>query len=199
MKAIICGAGFGSRLGLKLPKILVEVHGRTILDYQLEALKDVEEIRIVAGYKSDLVVETCKKYQNVKIFFNHDYATTGVPHSIRIASEDLDEETLIVDGDLIFDPIKFDNKCICIKIPNSEEPVYANVSEENVIGFNRIKGTYEWACMCVVNPKIFNPSDKYVFESLERHLPIKHKLIEALEIDTISDLRNAERCLKKKI
>ena len=54
MKAIIIAAGMGSRLEhhtTERPKCMVEVQGRSILSYQLEALAahGVEDLHIVRG------------------------------------------------------------------------------------------------------------------------------------------------------
>ena len=48
---IISCAGMGTRLGLNIPKCLVEINGKTLLEIQLQQLEDVEDVRIVVGYK----------------------------------------------------------------------------------------------------------------------------------------------------
>ena len=47
--AIVSAAGIGSRLGLNTPKCLVRVGGLRIIDYQLELLRDVEDVVPRAG------------------------------------------------------------------------------------------------------------------------------------------------------
>ena len=56
MRAIIISAGQGTRLlplTMKAPKCLIEVHGRTILDHQIQALHaaGINEIIVVGGYR----------------------------------------------------------------------------------------------------------------------------------------------------
>ena len=46
---VISCAGIGSRLGLGLTKALVQINGRSLISWQLELFKDVEDIRIVIG------------------------------------------------------------------------------------------------------------------------------------------------------
>ena len=58
MKAIIISAGQGSRLlplTLEMPKCLVHVNGRAILDHQIVALRaaGIGEIVVVGGYRYD--------------------------------------------------------------------------------------------------------------------------------------------------
>ena len=62
MKAIILAAGRGSRMN-KLtqdrPKCLVELHGRSLLNIQINTLRDagISDIGIVTGYKRELLTD----------------------------------------------------------------------------------------------------------------------------------------------
>src|SRR4051794_15980534 len=60
MQAVILAAGRGSRLGAQLPKCLVEVGGRLLIDHQLEALAmaGAETPVVVVGYGKRLVRPT---------------------------------------------------------------------------------------------------------------------------------------------
>ena len=54
---VIAAAGIGSRLGMNLPKSLVEINGRTVLERLLtECLHDVADVRLVVGFRADEVV-----------------------------------------------------------------------------------------------------------------------------------------------
>ena len=70
MRAIILAAGSGSRLGqhtLDIPKALVDINGKSILERQISLLKKqgVDEISVVTGYKKEKHV-----LSNVEYFFN---------------------------------------------------------------------------------------------------------------------------------
>ena len=59
MKAIILAAGRGSRmkeLGDQLPKCLIELRGKPLLEYQLQTLRQagIDEIALVTGYRNEL-------------------------------------------------------------------------------------------------------------------------------------------------
>mgnify|MGYP003993207777 FL=1 len=74
MKAIILAAGRGSRMGgltEELPKCLVQLHGKTLLEWQIAALRrgGVEEIAIVTGYRRKQLA----KYGLVE-FYNERWA-----------------------------------------------------------------------------------------------------------------------------
>ena len=57
MKAIICAAGRGVRLGANAPKILLECGGRTLLEWHLLRLTDagVHDVVLVTGYLRDQI------------------------------------------------------------------------------------------------------------------------------------------------
>lgn len=62
MKAVILAAGMGKRLGSHLPKCLVEVNGKSILERQVSILKNyVDEIIVVTGYKHAIVERIAQK------------------------------------------------------------------------------------------------------------------------------------------
>ncbi len=58
--AIVLAAGKGTRMKSELPKVLVPVNGRPMVEYVLDALQaaGVERIVVVVGYRADLVRST---------------------------------------------------------------------------------------------------------------------------------------------
>ena len=76
MKAIILAAGRGSRMNeltYDKPKCLIEINGKTLLDWQLEAIKSVgiNEIGIVTGYKREML----SVYKLIE-FYNPNWETS---------------------------------------------------------------------------------------------------------------------------
>ena len=59
---IISCAGMGTRLGKNLPKCLVKIsdNGLTLIETQLKQLENVDDIRVVVGYKKEMVIEKIK-------------------------------------------------------------------------------------------------------------------------------------------
>ena len=111
MKVIILAAGQGTRLKPLTddrPKCMVEVKGRSIIDRQLDTMHACgiayEDITMVAGYKSDALVE---KYKDtaIRIIINTDYETTNMVCSLMCAKELMEhqEDILISYGDIIYD------------------------------------------------------------------------------------------------
>lgn len=105
IKVIILAAGVGSRLGQGLPKALVKLcDEKTIITHQLENLERIikpENIRLVIGYKGELIK---KKHPNLEYVINRRYKVTNTSKSLLLGLEDLDDDVLWLNGDVVFDP-----------------------------------------------------------------------------------------------
>jgi choline kinase len=105
MKAIILAAGRGSRmknLTEERPKCLVELKGKALLDWQLEALRDagITDIAIVTGYKRELLAN-----RGLVEFHNPRWAKTNMVSSLSYAAEWLQAEPCVVSySDIFFAP-----------------------------------------------------------------------------------------------
>ena len=102
MRAIILAAGRGRRmkeLGDQIPKCLIELRGKPLLEYQLRTLRQagINEIALVTGYKSQLFLE----YDLVS-FHNSRWAETNMVGSLCCAQEWLQAKPCIVSYSDIF-------------------------------------------------------------------------------------------------
>lgn len=111
MKALILAAGAGTRLRPltdDAPKCLVNVSGKPIMRYQLEALDyaGVRDCVIVVGYLGDRVRKYFgHRFGNVRITYvaNSDYDRTNNLYSLWMARHELDQDMFLLEGDLLFD------------------------------------------------------------------------------------------------
>ncbi|NJD38923.1 MAG: phosphocholine cytidylyltransferase family protein [Geobacter sp.] len=111
MKAIILNAGKGGRLGALTddrPKCLVEVGGRPILDFQLDALRQagVQDLVMVVGYRDAMIREYLLRYPEFSVVWidNPDYATTNTAYSLWLARHAMAGDFLYLNGDVLFPP-----------------------------------------------------------------------------------------------
>ena len=115
MKALILAAGLGSRLQehtQDVPKCLVPVHGKPILEYQLEALlrNNIKEIIIVTGYKSEKIkhfLSTHDQFKHLTITYVHnpEYGCSNSSYSLWLArNEVLGMPYLHLNCDIILTP-----------------------------------------------------------------------------------------------
>lgn len=114
---IILAAGKGMRLKpytLSVPKILLKINERTILEYHLNAatLARINRVIVVTGYMSGLVEKFIRTLNNkeldIDVAVNHEYERTGNFFSLFMALNKLELNNLdtvyFVNGDVIFDP-----------------------------------------------------------------------------------------------
>ena len=114
MKPVILAAGEGSRIGEEtsdLPKWFLEVGGRHIYDYQLEALsRFFDEAIVVLGYgfsKHETPEEIIPEYEDIQItpLFYPDWKVTENAGTAAFALNQVEdqEDLLLICGDIIFD------------------------------------------------------------------------------------------------
>ena len=111
MKAVILAAGMGTRL-LSLtqlhPKCMVEVGGKPIMEHQLDSLRcaGVHKCALVVGHKAGAVRgHFGTNYRGIELSYieNHRYAETNNLYSLWMAKGELDDDLLLIEGDLVFD------------------------------------------------------------------------------------------------
>jgi choline kinase len=108
-KAIILSAGKGSRL-LPLtadrPKCLIELSGKSLLEWQLDALAGagVAQVVIVTGFRDDLVDAVAANRPGVRTLFNPFYHVADNLGSVWLARGEFDWDTLLLNGDTLVSP-----------------------------------------------------------------------------------------------
>lgn len=122
MKALILNSGKGSRMGditSSHPKCMIEVSpGETILSRQLKILADfeIEEVVITTGLYNQALINYCHSLDlPLKYTFvhNNEYETTNYIYSIYLAREELQDDILLMHGDLVFEPTVLDGLLAC--------------------------------------------------------------------------------------
>jgi len=108
MKVIVPLAGQGTRLlplTKRVPKPLVRVAGRPVMDYVMEALGDldVEELIVITGHSKDIVQAYIVKTYDVKARFVEQKTLDGTAGAVNLARPYVDGPVLIVFVDTLFD------------------------------------------------------------------------------------------------
>lgn len=108
MKAIVIGAGRGSRLGGRtdlVPKTLVEVVGKPMLDHILSALRQAgfadQDIVFVCGYKEDVVRE---RYPTLTFVRNADWEHNNILASLLCARDFMNDGFVATYADIVYEP-----------------------------------------------------------------------------------------------
>lgn len=198
---VISCAGRGTRLGLDMPKALVNIEGKPMIIRTLEQLSECDDVRIIVGYKAQDVIDVVTNYRkDVKFVFNHDYMNNGTGASVSLGMENSDKDYILtIDGDIIIHPEDFkkildiDYEFIGVCEKTTDNPVLTKVEDGNVIYFSREEGEYEWTGVSLTKRGHMKPGDKHLYYMLIDMLPTKYELIRQKEVDTPNDLEEAKR------
>ena len=106
MYAVISCGGKGERLlPIETPKSLIEINGKTVLEWQIEGLvsSGVTDIILLTGYGSELIYEKFFDYKKARILFSKEKKPLGNFGGIIKIREMIDEDFIFLYGDIIFD------------------------------------------------------------------------------------------------
>jgi choline kinase len=200
--AVISAAGLGSRLGLDMPKCLLEINHKTIIEYQLELLKDVEDVRIVVGFLEEQVIQKVRAVRNDAVFIRNPlFRTTSSAYSLHLATKDLRDPFLIMDGDLLIEPGSFRRflrestgrqSLVGVTQAKTEDAVFVTIQDHHIHKFHRApRAEFEWCGVAYLSGIRINKDLNFIYEELERHCPLKCCEILCYEIDTPADYHQA--------
>ena len=111
MNGVLLTAGEGTRmrpLTLTRPKTMLQVGGKPILQYNLEALRDagIKDIIMVVGYKKEAIEDYFGNGSSfgVNITYITQEKRLGTAHAINSVRDMMDDEFIVLNGDIIVDP-----------------------------------------------------------------------------------------------
>ena len=125
MDAIILAAGQGTRRGLDdLPKCLIQFENISLIEYQVECLREsgIKNVFVVTGFESEKI--RCKLGNQVNYIHNSEFATTNNIHSILKARDFMKSDFICIYGDLFF------HKNILKKCVNSKNEMALMIEED---------------------------------------------------------------------
>jgi choline kinase len=102
-------AGKGSRLlplTAERPKCLIELSGKSLLEWQLDVLQGagITDTVIVTGFRDDLVDAVAAARTGVRTLFNPFYHVADNLGSVWMARSEFDADTLLLNGDTLISP-----------------------------------------------------------------------------------------------
>lgn len=167
MKAIIFNSGLGSRMvGLteKNPKCMVKLYnGETIFERQIRILSEcgIKDFIVTTGPFKEQLYEVADKFKdlNFKFVANDDYKNTNYIVSMNNANEYLDDDVLLLHGDLVF------NKNLVVKLLNNKNKSVCLYNEEKKLPEKDFKGRFRDNKLLEVSVNIFD-NDCYAFQPL---------------------------------
>lgn len=150
MKAIILNSGKGKRLHPLTrftPKALIKIGDDTLLGYQLKSLFacHIESIIITTGpFEKKIMQYIRRNHANLDVTFvkNTKYSTTNYIYSMWLIKHLVDDDTILLHGDLLFDRILLEQlihethtNCVLVnrEIEPPDKDFKAVVMEDRVI------------------------------------------------------------------
>lgn len=138
MKAVILAGGKGTRLGSltqQVPKVLMPVAGKPVLEYQLEWLvrEGVSEVLLLTGHMKRQIKEHCGDGSKwgLRISLLEEPEPLGTAGALKEAEDLLKETFLVVYGDVIVDMdlaafisfhSQFDDPCATLMVHPNDHP-----------------------------------------------------------------------------
>ncbi len=132
MKALILNSGMGSRMGAlasEHPKCMTEISNReTIVSRQLSQIAEagIEEVVMTTGKFDSVLINYCQSLSlplHITFVRNPRYQETNYIYSIYCAREYLDDDVLLMHGDLVFENMVMDavlgEEKSCMAVSNS--------------------------------------------------------------------------------
>lgn len=111
MQAIILAAGCGSRMGSDKPKVLLDLHGQTLLEHQLHTLSSlgVDRFIVVVGYQGEKVEQFIARKRldqrfKLTVVRNERWQEGNASSILAVRPYLQDERFVVVMGDHLFDP-----------------------------------------------------------------------------------------------
>lgn len=110
MKAFILAAGVSRRLypyTYDTPKCLLNVGGKPIINYQLEAIENIgiKEVTMIVGYHREMLIKhVTNSFPNLLFNFiiNHHYFETNTAYSLYLGRNALNEDNMLMNADVIY-------------------------------------------------------------------------------------------------
>ena len=151
MKALILNSGTGSRMGeitKSQPKCMTKlITGETILGRQLRQLTEVgiKDIVITTGYYDKTIRDYCSLLNigiHCSFVKNELYATTNYIYSMYLARDFVNDDLLLLHGDMVFDMqvlrkvLEQDESCMAVSqdtVPLPQKDFKAIIENERII------------------------------------------------------------------
>lgn len=150
MKALILNSGRGSRMGeltSEAPKCMTELlSGETILSRQLKQLCEagIDQIIMTTGYCDSVLVNYCRSLElplTITFVKNPAFQDTNYIYSIYCAREYLEDDVILLHGDLVFENSVLDavvgseGSCMAVssKLPLPDKDFKAVIQNDRIL------------------------------------------------------------------
>ena len=205
---VINAAGIGSRLGMNLPKSMVQVLGKPLIDWQFSIIPKEIEIIVVVGFKGRKLADIVKMSKpSATVVINHDYKNMGTAGSFKLGSKFGGDRVVSLDGDLLTtrstleEFINSKDNLLGVSVVNSTTPVFAKIESNQIVSFSyENQSNYEWTGLANLSRESSqNIGNGNMFQGLGKYLPLNFREINSMEIDELGDIKRMEKWITENI
>lgn len=150
--AVILAAG--ETLDFDKPVGFLEILSSSLIERTIKLLSkyNINKIIIAAGYKAEYYKKLAEKYPNIKIVENKKYKTTGNMYSLYLLRKYLQEDFILLEGDLIFEEniiallLNSKNKNVTMidtAISDKEDSLYVTTKKSELLNISKGKYSLE--------------------------------------------------------
>jgi len=174
MKSMILAAGYGKRLGnltKDIPKPLIEVKGKSLIDFHIDKLiaSGYQKIVINVHYLAEKIINhvSSKYIDAIDIVFSHEENILGTGGAIKNAVKHFDQDDFLVINSDIYSDLDYSY------FNNFSSPtVFSVLSDKEQQGDFSIKSgkvkvsddkDYTWTGFSIINAKLFNNIEEKSF------------------------------------
>ena len=164
---LLC-AGKSSRLKFNLPKVILPINGKTLLERSLFNLNQLKptKIIIVAGFKEELVVNLAEKldYKNIEFVTQKEQLGTG--DAVKKAYKKLDDDSvsLIINGDTPFVDVETIRQALSQYSKNKSVFTIATSTPASPFGYGRILRDNDGQILDIVEERDCNNEQRLIKE-----------------------------------
>lgn len=142
MQAVILAAGRGTRmrnLTDDVPKPMLKVKGKPILEYKLMALpQEIDEVIFIVGYKKGKIEEYFgNEFQGKRIVYVIQENLNGTGGAVHLVKDLVKDKFLVMMGDDLYHPddisdiLKYDNAVLSIEVENPSSFGVFDIDKDN--------------------------------------------------------------------
>ena len=174
MKSMILAAGYGKRLGnltKDIPKPLIEVKGKALIDFHIDKLIAIgcKKIVINVHYLAEKIIHhvSAKYIDAIDIVFSHEENILGTGGGIKNAIKHFDQDDFLVINSDIYSDLDYSY------FNNFSSPtVFSVLSDKEQQGDFSIRSgkvkvsddkDYTWTGFSIINAKLFNNIEEKSF------------------------------------
>jgi choline kinase len=191
-------------MGLDIPKSLVQIKGKSLIERQLSLVDRFVEVIVVVGFRAKQVArEAWNTRPDAIVVLNHRYQSTGTASSLRLGARISTERLVGLDGDVLLSKaslktfLNSHENLLGIMALSSHIPHKVKIEKDFVMEFDTPENSdWEWTGPINISKlECENIGDSHVYLGVTKLLPMRAMKVDGIELDYQDDILRCEEWL----